>query len=124
MIAIVALCSATTRNEELFKTWKFKKINPNDSRELIFEVADDLNHEGPGYVFYRNGKLKVKQSRGWCPSGETQIEYQIVEGRWKMVNDTVVELIHKKYDSEFQERKIISKVDDQELILKSNRRYK
>lgn len=73
------------QSEKLFNTWKLKSIDKEDSRRYVYEKVENLSGEYSGYTFLPNGKLIVKQSKSWCPVGETKINYEIVEGKWKMI---------------------------------------
>ena len=107
----------------LFKTWRFKAIDKEDTRRYIYENAQNLNGEYSGYTFFPNGKLTVKQTIHSCPVGE-KLEFEIVEGKWKMINDTLISLQHLRFGKPMEDKRIISSVTENKLVLKFNRKYK
>ena len=124
LFGLIEFCLPNLQSEKLLTTWKLKAIDKEDSRRYIYEEVENLNGEYSGYQFFPNGKLIVKQSKSWCPVGETKINYEIVKGKWKMINDSLITLIHPRYGSPIEDKRIVSFVGGKDLVLKFNRKYK
>lgn len=97
LFGLVEFCLGNLQSNQLFATWKLKSIDKEDSRRNIYEEVENLNGEYSGYKFLPKGKLIVKQNKSWCPAGETKMNYEIVEGKWKMINDSLISLIHPRF---------------------------
>jgi hypothetical protein len=123
-LGLTKFCFVDAQSNLLFKTWTFKSIDKEDSRRYLYENAENLEGEHFGYTFFPNGKLIVKQSSSWCPVGETKIKFEVVEGKWEMINDSMISLKHHRYGNQIEDKRIISFVSKNELVLKFNRKYK
>ncbi|MEL1243106.1 hypothetical protein AAEO56_02435 [Flavobacterium sp. DGU11] len=69
-----------------------------------------------GYKFGKNGVLTVKQNSGWC--GTSPIDYEIVEGTWKVVNDSVIHVEHKYWGGTISEDLHIISLSKSEMAFK------
>ncbi|MEN9336280.1 MAG: hypothetical protein RLZZ500_1267 [Bacteroidota bacterium] len=108
---------------QLLGAWKFSAMDSQDKRCFIYKKVADLSGDYFGYQILPNGKLIVKQSTSWCPVGETKITYEVVEGNWQLIHDTILEFTHQRYGEPLIDRRIIKNVDAKTVVLKHPRKY-
>jgi hypothetical protein len=81
-----------------------------------YKVSDSIG-KSPGYRFWKSGKLKVCQNISWCPVGNSKIIYETVDGKWKMVKDSIIQFEHKRFGTKSRFKYRILKLTESELVL-------
>ena len=70
-----------------------------------------------GFTFMDNGKLIAKLPlNAWCPVGETNIRYEVVEGKWSRESDSILILEYPIYPK--AEKVRITTISNNQLVLK------
>ena len=83
--------SSSSKDNTLHKTqiigsWIFIEDVANDTFFSIKKVKK-LDHDKPGIVFKKNGKLIKRQNSGWC--GTPPIAYANYDGTWELRKNTL-----------------------------------
>lgn len=98
------------------KCWEISKVETVGYPIYHYKVIDSIG-KSPSYKFLKSGKLVVCQNVSWCPVGNSKIVYETVKGKWKIVNDSILQLEHKRYGTDSRFRYKILKLTESELVL-------
>jgi len=102
---------------ELLKgKWTYKEYNPKREVDIYMKVKD-VPHDKGSFDFRENGVLMVKQNSGWC--GTPPIHYQTVEGKWEVVNDSVVRLEYRNWRGNISKQLHVVSLNKTEMAFKN-----
>lgn len=123
LVIVMTSIRSLTKTESLLGAWRLSSIDKKDNRYCIYEKVKQLDDNSFGLQFLPKGKLRVCQSKSWCPVGETSINFETIEGSWSMLNDSVVQLQYPHFDSQVKDSRIVKWDDSNYLVLKRLRRF-
>lgn len=98
------------------KIWVLSKFNIQKHKEISYSSSKEFK-ESFCYQFMKNKKLIVKQSNGKCMVGESKIDYEVVEGKWARISDSIISISHKYRGYTKNEKLKITKLTENELTL-------
>jgi len=102
-------------NSNLIGIWVYKS-HSEEEKEIIFRKRFKFKRKEFGYQFQKNGKLRKRQSVGWC--GTPPVKYRNDDGTWKMVNDSILTLKYEYWGGIKEEGWIIIDSNQKELKVK------
>lgn len=90
LLSFQSISSSSTDNTlhktQIIGSWIFFEDVSNDTFFSIKKVKK-LDHDKPGIVFKKNGKLIKRQNSGWC--GTPPIAYANYDGTWELRKNTL-----------------------------------
>jgi hypothetical protein len=97
------------------KFWVHDHYNPDDGISTYIAKKSFDNEKG-GLQFLKNNKLRKRQNEGWC--GTPPISYEEVQGDWKKLSDSLIEIRYKNWSGKLIDTIKIISLTDKELIIK------
>ena len=95
------------------KTWVLSKFDIKNFKERTYKSAKEFQNNY-GLQFMPNGKLVLKENITWCPSGNDKINFEIINGKWKRISDSVITTSWRKKG----EKLLILKLTENELTVR------
>ncbi|AWA31078.1 hypothetical protein HYN48_13830 [Flavobacterium magnum] len=117
LLFLVFYSSYSEKEIILERTWVFKSYD-SKSQTFSYYQRSKFSKSKPGIQFIKEGKLKVKQSTGNCGTifpGE-KIDYEIVDGTWEKLTDSIIVLKHPLWDKNYTEKFKIVELTKNKLV--------
>jgi len=99
----------------LFQNWCFARYKAGSEQEVTYKPSKEFGGYY-GYQFRKDGTLTISRGVGSLPR-DIQTNFEEVDGKWEIVQDSIMKISYKSNNRSYEEKLIIRKLSSDELIL-------